>query len=173
MESSFKCPANLGDWRLPSKQTPPQPGTQSVWATLLYAILLLSVASIIYAFVMQSVNNLRERNEEFESRDEPKWIKVIVPSVAGTVDTSDDSDESAGLLSTKGWNYYKSHARYHSTCMDSEVREERAFNYYRGGTNHQSIESNLSKKSIDSELSDDESYLDPKGAPPQWKPQER
>ena len=159
-ESKFKCNVFPNGLRTP-KHALSSTGSESTLATLLYSIAFLSLVSAIYAFVMRFVERLRESNEEYG--DEPKWITVIVPSVARTAETADESDESAGLVSMRGWNYYKSHAQYHSTDADSDVREERAFNYYRGGVIHQSIESQMSRESIDSELSD-ESYQNPKAS---------
>ena len=62
----------------------------------------------------------------------------------------DSSDESAGLLSMKGWNYYKSNVRYHSI---DDVGEERAFNHYRCGV--ESFDSEPQQPSVGSDLSDD------------------
>ncbi|CAB9528183.1 1,3-beta-glucanosyltransferase gel2 [Seminavis robusta] len=147
--SSFQCPANLNDLRVHQSDR-----GQSGWVVFLESILFLTVSFVVYSWLMSFVDKMSEYQEERE-RDQPRWIKVVMPSVSTKDTDGDSSDESAGLLSMKGWNYYKSTVRYQS--VDSDMKEERAFNRYRGG---QSFDSEPNQPSIiESDLSDD-SYQD-------------
>lgn len=87
---------------------------------LLEAILFLTVVTLIYSWVMSKVASMIKNNEKY-LKDEPTWMTVVVPSI-GKGSESDDSDESAGLLSLKGWNYYKSELSYQS--IDSDLSDE-------------------------------------------------
>lgn len=121
-DSTFVCPANLSDLRV-DMPTP----MQSIWLTLLESILFLTVVTIIYCILMNQVDTMSDNVAKY-LKDEPTWMTIAIPSVA-RVPGSDDSrsrygsdgsgsDESAGLLSMKQWDYY------HSASIDSDLSDK-------------------------------------------------
>ncbi|CAB9522078.1 3-beta-glucanosyltransferase [Seminavis robusta] len=82
--SSFQCPANLNDLRVHQTDR-----GQNGWVVFLESILFLTVSFVVYSWLMSFVDKMSEYQEERE-RDEPRWIKVVMPSVS-TKDTDGDS----------------------------------------------------------------------------------
>ena len=96
--SDFVCPSNLDELRY-------QPGIDKRhrdyhWVMLSLFLFFLAVTAAYYV-LMSAVNVMRRRSEQC-LRVQPTWMTVVVPKIGRR---PSDSDESAGLLSMKGWNY--------------------------------------------------------------------
>lgn len=120
-DSSFQCPANLDDLRhAPSTSS----GGPSRWIGCLMIVVFLAIASIMFAVVMRIVAKWKQ-NRDIRILEEIRRITVVV-SNASRGDGDSDSEESAGLLSMKGWNHFQSRTQYQSIGSDLSDESDRA-----------------------------------------------
>jgi len=117
-DSNFQCPANLDDLLHVSS------GGQSRWVGCLLSVISLAVASIILAVVMRIVAKARN-SHDIGFLEEIRRI-TEADSKESRGDGDSDSQESAGLLSMKGWNDFQSKTKYHSIGSDLSDESESA-----------------------------------------------
>ena len=120
--SNFQCPANLNDLRIHPEKAPMKPFT----VLCIKIFLILLGLGLVFLAIMFIPVRLKRR------REESTWMTVVVPNVNKRGEEGDSvSDESAGLLSMKGWNYFEdsSAARYQS--IGSLSSDEEALKHQR------------------------------------------
>ena len=98
---------------------------QPWWVSLFECVVLLSITKAGYDYLMSVAQVMRQRNEHLF--DEFTKMTVIVPhskSIGSGSErdarsgSTEASDESAALLSMKGWNYYEKWQPYQSIASD-------------------------------------------------------
>lgn len=122
--SSIDSYGDLDNGHLQPVESPEN--VQPWWMKLFECVIFLSVVMAGYSYVMSLVQTMGQRNENLS--DALTKMTVIVPhsrsvgSSSGSGSERDtysgSSDESAALLSLKGWNYYESGLYYQSIASD-------------------------------------------------------